>query len=113
MVPIDCSILVLGWTDEDAPDEDRLRELGDEIREIIYSVHGKFYSNQKSIGLYPTTGSADDWFYSDSANTENGEFRSASYTMELRDTGSQGFLLDPSQVSNNNGQLFHYSGTSV
>ncbi len=69
------------------------------MAEAIYSVHSKYYNNQKSIGLYPTTGSADDWFYSDSANQENGEIRSASYTIELRDTGSEGFLLDPSQVT--------------
>lgn len=87
-----------GWTDEDAPDETQLKDLGDAIAGAIFAVHRMIYSNQKSIGLYPTTGSADDWFYSDDANENNGQYRSASYTIELRDTGSYGFLLPPSQV---------------
>lgn len=83
----------------DAPDEDRLRELGSKMSDAIYAVHGQRYTNQKSIGLYPTTGSADDWFYSDDANEFNGEFRSASYTIELRDKGYYGFLLPPELAS--------------
>lgn len=64
----------------------------------ILSVHGARYTNQKSIGLYPTTGSADDWFYSDDANENNGDYRSAAYTIELRDTGRYGFVLPPAEV---------------
>lgn len=82
----------------DAPDETQLRALGDQMAAAIYSVNGKFYTNQKSIGLYPTTGSADDWMYSDDANELNGEYRAASYTIELRDTGAYGFILPPSEV---------------
>ncbi len=89
----------LGWTDEDAPDEAVLRDLGYNMANAIYFVNGHRYINQKSIGLYPTTGSADDWFYSDDANEYNGDYRSASYTIELPDTGQYGFLLPPSQVS--------------
>ena len=88
-----------GWTDEDAPDEDQLRVLGDEMARAIMEVDGKRYTNQKSIGLYPTTGSADDWMYSDDANENNGQYRAASYTIELRDTGAYGFLLPPYLVS--------------
>jgi hypothetical protein len=87
-----------GWTDEDAPDENQLRELGAEMSAAIFAVNGARYTNQKSIGLYPTTGSADDWFYSDDANEGNGEYRAAAYTIELRDTGYYGFLLPPDQV---------------
>ena len=90
--------LLLGWTSEDAPDEARLKELGDMISTAIFSVNGRRYTNQKSIGLYPTTGSADDWFYSDDANENNGEYRSAAYTIELPDTGQYGFLLPPREV---------------
>lgn len=68
------------------------------MSEAIRSVNGKLYTNQKSIGLYPTTGSADDWMYSDDANEFNGEYRAAAYTVELRDTGEYGFLLPPEQV---------------
>lgn len=90
--------IITGWTDEDAPDEDQLRELGAAMSAAIYDVHGIRYTNQKSIGLYPTTGSADDWMYSDDANEFNGEYRAAAYTIELRDTGSYGFLLPPQYV---------------
>ncbi len=67
----------------DAPDEAQLKELGAKLSSAIFSVHGSFYTNQKSIGLYPTTGSADDWFYSDDANENNGEYRAASYTIKF------------------------------
>ena len=92
------TLLHPGWTDEDAPDEEQLRLLGAEISSAIFLVNGVRYTNQKSIGLYPTTGSADDWFYSDDANENNGDYRAAAYTIELRDTGNYGFVLPPAQV---------------
>ncbi len=49
----------------------------------IFAVEGKRYTSQKSIGLYMTTGTASDWFYSDDANSNN-EYRAAGYTIELR-----------------------------
>ncbi|KAI9219922.1 hypothetical protein BC828DRAFT_439242 [Blastocladiella britannica] len=33
------------------------------MAKIIKKIHGKTYVSQKSIDLYPTTGSASDWFY--------------------------------------------------
>ena len=50
-----------GWTPADSPDEAQLKELGDNMREDIIKVHGKSYTSQKSIGLYPTSGTASDW----------------------------------------------------
>ncbi len=64
----------------------------------IGAVHSKRYISQKSIGLYVTTGTASDWFYSDNAN-QNNEHRAAGYTIELRDEGQYGFELPPDQVS--------------
>lgn len=69
------------------------------MAEAIYQVNGASYSNEKSIGLYPTTGAADDWMYSDDANEGNGEYRAGVYTIELRDTGFYGFQLPPEYVS--------------
>ena len=63
----------------------------------IFAVEGKRYTSIKSIQLYMTTGSASDWFYSDDAN-ENNKNRAAGFTIELRDTGTYGFILPPDQV---------------
>ena len=70
---------MIGWTQTDSPDEARLKELGDQMSVLIYEVwislecnynvychsvlqvHEKRYTSQKSIGLYPTTGTASDW----------------------------------------------------
>jgi len=51
-----------GWTSEDSPDEPRLKAIGDEMRDLILNVHDEYYTSQKGIGLYPTTGTASDWY---------------------------------------------------
>ncbi|XP_065913902.1 carboxypeptidase B-like [Dysidea avara] len=94
-----------GWTSTDSPDEAQLSALGDEMSDRIFAVHGKFYTSQKSIGLYPTSGTASDWFYSDNANENNGEYRAAGFTIELRDTGLYGFLLPPDQIIPNGEEM--------
>ena len=86
-----------GWTLADCPDEAQLKELGDNMSDDIFGVHQKRYTSQKSIQLYMTTGTASDWFYSDDANSNN-EYRAAGYTIELRDTGQNGFTLPPDEV---------------
>ena len=65
-------------------------------------MHGKKYTSQRAIDLYLTTGSASDWFYSDDANMNN-KYRAAGYTIELRDTGTYGFVLPPDQACIYNG----------
>ena len=89
--------LLEGWTRDDAPDEARMKELGDEMSVLIFDVNGMRYTSQKAIDLYQTSGTARDWFYSEEANIGN-EFRSVGYTIELRDTGQYGFILPPDQV---------------
>ena len=54
-------MIYTGWTNADSPDEAQLKGIGDEMRDQIFNVHDKFYSSDKSIGLYPTTGTASDW----------------------------------------------------
>uniref|UniRef100_A0A1X7V284 Peptidase M14 domain-containing protein n=1 Tax=Amphimedon queenslandica TaxID=400682 RepID=A0A1X7V284_AMPQE len=87
-----------GWTNEDAPDEEQMKRINDEMSDIIYNVLEKRYISQKSIGLYPTTGSADDWFYGEEATEANKGYRAPGITVELRDTGEYGFLLPPDQI---------------
>lgn len=93
-------ISITGWTSEDSPDEARLKELGDQMAAAIFEESGERYTSQKAIGLYPTSGTARDWFYSEEANEPN-KYRSAGYTIELRDTGFYGFFLPPDLVSVN------------
>ena len=59
-----CNVILfawLGWTTEDCPDEEQLKELGGMMSEDIFSVEGKRYVSQKKIDLYKTTGTASDW----------------------------------------------------
>ena len=87
-----------GWTNQDSPDEDLLKEIGDGISDAIYAVHGTRFTSQKSIELYVTTGTANDWFYDEEATSLNKGYRAAGYTIELRDTGRYGFQLPPEQI---------------
>jgi len=84
-----------GWTTANCPDEVALRELGSGISYEIRQVYQRNYVSQKSIDLYITTGTASDWFYETKANTPA---IWASYTIELRDTGTYGFLLPADQI---------------
>lgn len=90
-----------GWTLADCPDEAQLKELGDQMSEDIIEGGGRRYISQKASQLYPASGSALDWCYGDDANS-NSPYRSASYVIELRDTGLYGFQLPPDQVLQEN-----------
>jgi len=79
-----------GWTKSPSPDERALKILGDGIAYEIQRQSGKIYSSIKSIDLYITTGTASDWYYLEGIW--------GAYTIELRDTGTYGFLLPPSQI---------------
>jgi len=79
-----------GWTKANCPDETALKIIGDGVSFSIEEVYSKYYTSQKSIDLYITTGTASDWFY------QQGMW--AAYTIELRDTGQYGFILPASQI---------------
>ena len=51
----------VGWTSANSPDEAKLKALGDGMANEIEKVHVMKYTSQKSIGLYPTAGTASDW----------------------------------------------------
>jgi len=87
-----------GWTQADAPDERLMKECGDRFRDDVAKVFGTRFTSQKSIGLYPTTGTGNDWFYGDDASSKNQGVRAYGYTVELRDTGQYGFQLPASQI---------------
>ncbi|KAI9215845.1 hypothetical protein BC828DRAFT_336387, partial [Blastocladiella britannica] len=51
----------IGWDKRPAPHEKQHKAVTDQMAKIIKKIHGKTYVSQKSIDLYPTTGSASDW----------------------------------------------------
>ncbi|KCV69152.1 hypothetical protein H696_04566 [Fonticula alba] len=79
-----------GYTVTPAPNEAVLASVGDGIAAAILAVHGSVYTSMPASGLYPTTGSTDDWY------TEQGGMWG--WTFELRDTGRYGFRLPPEQI---------------
>jgi hypothetical protein len=89
------------WTKTDTRHDSTIKDLGDEMANIILKVHGSNYTSEKSIDLYQCYGIATDWFYSDDASSNNGGFRAAAYVIELRDKGGisgKGFALPADQI---------------
>jgi len=80
-----------GWTTALPPNDALAKTVGDTIRARILAVNNVAYTSQASWQLYYTTGSAQDWYYSQ-ANIP------LSYTIELRDTGTYGFQLPANQI---------------
>eukprot|EP01120_Amphizonella_sp_Union-15-10_P014818 TRINITY_DN7348_c0_g1_i3.p1 TRINITY_DN7348_c0_g1~~TRINITY_DN7348_c0_g1_i3.p1 ORF type:complete len:453 (-),score=96.70 TRINITY_DN7348_c0_g1_i3:111-1370(-) len=82
-----------GDTTTNPPNNANLMELGTRIRSAILGAPGVAYTSQKSIDLYATTGSASDWYM---VNTVS--YSKYAYTIELRDTGRNGFVLPVSEI---------------
>lgn len=71
-----------GYTYEPAPDATGLEQLGQRLAAFNH------YEPTQAIGLYPTSGTTDDWAY--------GELRIAAYTFEIGpDTGSCAGFMPP------------------
>jgi murein tripeptide amidase MpaA len=80
-----------GWTEAPAPDDLYLRSMAERMADAIFSVHQVPYvSGPIASTLYVASGNAVDWAYG-----ARGVF---SYTIELRDTGTFGFVLPPDQI---------------
>jgi len=85
-------LLPWGYTNDLPDDYQQLKALADKGADALFAVHGKTYE----VGcipcmLYIASGSSTDW-----AHGEVGIFFTTS--MELRDTGANGFLLPPEQI---------------
>merc|ERR1712071_354630 len=71
---------------------DELLALGQDTVKAIFNTHGKVYTTgQTTETLYPAAGGSDDWAY-DHAGMD------LVYTIELRDTGTYGFILPEDQI---------------
>jgi len=87
-----------GWTTATPPDNTLLETSGDLQAKAIKFVHGKTYQNIPSVDLYPTTGSAGDFFYGQIIKDTIGHYTSG-FTWELRPASANpGFLLPPSEI---------------
>jgi len=80
-----------GWSDDVPPNEVQAKAVGAAMQTAIRRTHGKGYTNEGAWELYIAAGGASDWFYS-------GGKMPLSYTIELRDTGTYGFLLPATQI---------------
>lgn len=73
------------------PDAAAFALMSSEIAGAIRAVHGRTYvAGSIYSTLYPASGGACDWVYGD-----RGAF---SFTFEVRDTGSYGFVMPPSEI---------------
>jgi len=84
-----------GWTKNKSHDESLLRKVGENMKSAIAKVRGTQYKSETAAGLYPTTGSTDDWM------SENaGDMWGHGWTVELPDSdrGGKGFLLPAGQI---------------
>jgi len=79
------------YTTAYTPGETWLNATGQAMKSAIATEHGHQYTaGHSGRTLYLAAGVTDDWFYE--------QFNAAAYTIELRDTGQNGFLLPASQI---------------
>jgi Zinc carboxypeptidase len=80
-----------GYTTALAPGDSWLRATGLQMKQSIFDEHGMNYTaGPTSTTLYMVSGKGPDYTY-DRSNA-------AAYTIELRDTGQNGFLLPENQI---------------
>jgi len=85
-------LLPWGYTKDPMPVYDRYLEVANRANQELYATHQKIYE----VGcipclLYPASGGTIDWVYGDAGIPY-------AFAMELRDTGTYGFLLPPDQI---------------
>ena len=85
-------LVLYPWNYTAAPskDRDRFAGVGDRLASAIFSQHKKQYRLMSGVELYPSAGTASDWYY--------GELGALAYTIELRPKGGSGFVLPPEEI---------------
>lgn len=91
-----------GWTHTKSQDENMLEKLSTDMKAAIAKVHGNQYKSETAAGLYPTTGSTDDWM------SEQGKMWGHGWTVELggKQGGKHGFLLPASHILENGKEMY-------
>lgn len=84
-----------GWTSALPPDAAIFDQLNSDIRAAIGGVHGLFYTaGPIYTTIYPASGGAVDWTYGAGSTPR----KILAFTIELRDTGENGFTLPADQI---------------
>jgi carboxypeptidase T len=90
-------LVLYPWGHTSEPIRDRadllgVRDLAQDMEQLIRKVHGRTYAAQQASELYPTAGDTTDWTY--------GEYDAVSLTVELRPAtwAEGGFLLPADQI---------------
>ena len=86
------------YTEPPEPDRSVMIGLANDMADAIFSIHGQTYIPQPTHDLYLAAGVASDWGYD-----EGGAY---SWTIELRDTGTYGFILPPEQIIPTGEEIF-------
>jgi murein tripeptide amidase MpaA len=87
-----------GFTPELCTDEPAYQVAGQAMRQLILAVHGKNYTAGPTYStIYAVSGDSVDWTYG-----MRGIF---SFSFELRDTGTYGFILPADQIIPNNQEI--------
>merc|ERR1711939_394573 len=91
-----------GWTKKKSKDERLLLKMATDMKSAISKVRGTQYSSEVAAGLYPTTGSTDDWM------SEEGKMWGHGWTVELPGPqgGHHGFLLPASQILTSSKEMY-------
>lgn len=80
-----------GWTGDLCPDDAAHRAVGLAMRDAIAAVSGRSYAPGPIYStIYPASGGSVDWSYGDQGVL--------SYTIEVRDTGTYGFVMPPAEI---------------
>jgi len=87
-----------GWTSSPSPNELICAPLSNKMVAAMQAVDKIEYTAVRSSGLYPVSGSAEDWMYVKAGMH--------GFVMELRDKGRHGFQLPASQIIPTGKELF-------
>ena len=84
-----------GWTNALPPDAAVFDQINSTLASTIQSVHGKVYTAGPTYTtIYPASGGALDWAYGAGSTP----YKILGYSIELRDTGANGFILPASEI---------------
>ena len=87
-----------GWTRRPSPHERVLSAISKRMADSMKSLYNVKYTPMLSAGLYPSSGSAEDWLYVKAGIP--------GFVMELRDKGQYGFHLPRSQIKPTGMELY-------